>query len=125
MGRWVWPIPSILNAWHVSPSRFVLASEDYDMAGGFWTAGQPNITMLGWIGIPGNSHYGGLNMGFLDGHVELLTPGNNAQGNPDFGIAPTYALSIGPAGYFYDDNQFTYLREGLTTWPPNPDPLAQ
>lgn len=51
----------------------------------------------------------GLNMGFVDGHVELVCPVNNEWGSS----SPTYGNETN-GGYFYVTSQFSKMKDG--TW---------
>jgi len=98
--------------------RVVLISELNNNTN-FSTVNHLNNTMnrgrdLGTPDFPINAQYHGskarrgLNMGFLDGHVELIRPENN-----DFGHAsPNGYGNATNGGYFYAESQFKKIRDG-------------
>lgn len=102
--------PSFMG-FSVADSKIVLVSEMY-LTIAWWSATHLNSTMEGSGDDPENrlfrkpqSHFGGLNLGFLDGHAEWIKPADITWRNP-----PTYGMGHGTEGYYYNLGQISKMR---------------
>jgi len=96
-----------LSGFPVPLSRIVLVAECYSFANGFWSPTHLNTTMNGSTGsdLKPQVHSGGLHLGFLDGHAELIKPTGGDWWNP-----PTYGNKNG--GLYYHGTHFLDMKAG-------------
>ncbi|MEO6847190.1 MAG: type II secretion system protein [Chthoniobacterales bacterium] len=111
-----------LNGLPVPASQVLIVSEAYYFPEGLTSYTAMNLTMLGTIpnpyisgdsGFRAQNHFGGLNLGFLDGHAELVKP----NGNTWSPTSTTYAHApSSDTGLYYYGDQFRRVRLGQTQW---------